>query len=205
MINPEVLGWPHFHTGFNVRMRSNCLKLFLKNLDEILMIIFFHFYIAWFAIFPFLHWVIRNGGPGDIRDIIYALYLTTFSSLYSSCVTSRVILLFTKQLFTPIIDLLFARWRSDLVYKRKPRNRDNSKLCDEVQTTFEQEVTKLLGPAEPESLTTDDLSSKIRTIPVNVAKIVLPSKAKAGRRITRSIRSISQDRNALLEREAVEL
>ena len=123
---------------------------------------------------------------------------------------------------------------------------DNSKLRDDpnTQNAFENEVTKLLGHSNPEHLTTDELSAQIRTVPVNVAKSVLPIKRKpkfptefstntinliqqkhnmwkhmqkAGQRFTRSMResyrtlcrnvkhSISQDRNSLLEKEAVEL
>ena len=123
---------------------------------------------------------------------------------------------------------------------------DNSKLRDNpnIQDTFKQEVTKQLGPSDPEFLTTEELSDKIRTIPVHAANSVLPTKQKnkfptefsaetidliqqkrkmwkhmqsSGRRFTRAMResyrnlcrnvkrSISQDRNALLEKEAVEL
>ena len=56
---------------------------------------------------------------------------------------------------------------------------ENCKLRDsETQRAFELEVSKGLGSSNPETLTTDDLSSKIRTIPVEAAKTVLPVKPK---------------------------
>ena len=77
---------------------------------------------------------------------------------------------------------------------------------------IKQKVVKLLGPSDPNLLTTEDLSSKLRTIPVEAAKTVLKTKfpsefsvntidlikqkrsmwkhlQKAGRRVTRSMRS----------------
>ena len=57
---------------------------------------------------------------------------------------------------------------------------DNSKLHDNpnIQDTFKQEVTKLLGPSDPEFLTTEELSDKIQTILVHAANSVLPTKQK---------------------------
>ena len=100
--------------------------------------------------------------------------------------------------------------------EKRPAPIDNSKLHDDnIRTTFEQEVTNLLGSSDPDSLSTDYLSNKIRTVAVNAAESVLPMKAKskfpedfslntadmirqkrktwkflqkAGRRITRSMR-----------------
>ena len=100
--------------------------------------------------------------------------------------------------------------------EKRPAPIDNSKLHDDnIRTTFEQEVTNLLGSSDPDSLSTDYLSNKIRTVAVNAAESVLPVKAKpkfpedfslntadmirqkrktwkflqkAGRRITRSMR-----------------
>ena len=58
---------------------------------------------------------------------------------------------------------------------------DISKLRDDIniQQAFQQQVSEKLGLSDPKLLTTDELSSKIRTIPVNAAKSILPTKPKA--------------------------
>ena len=97
---------------------------------------------------------------------------------------------------------------------------DKSKLSDvNVSAAFIREVDNLLGPSNPDLLSTDELSNKIRTIPITAAESVLPAKAKqkypsefsaatidmiqqkrktwkflqrAGKRITRSMRNAYQ-------------
>ena len=62
---------------------------------------------------------------------------------------------------------------------KRPSPIDKCALRDEnVQAAFQLEITNTLGPSDPELLTTEDLSNKIRSIPVSAAEIVLPLKTK---------------------------
>ena len=62
---------------------------------------------------------------------------------------------------------------------KQPPPIDRSKLQDAVvQKAFEQEITNLLGPADPNALSTEHISDKIRSVAVAAARTVLPSKAK---------------------------
>ena len=57
---------------------------------------------------------------------------------------------------------------------------DRSTLRNEnVQAAFQMEITTRLRESDPESLPTDELSDKIRSVPVVAAETVLPPKTKA--------------------------
>lgn len=61
----------------------------------------------------------------------------------------------------------------------QPPSIDKSSLrCSETADKFASEISAGLGTLNPEHLSTEELSSKIRTIPVSAAENVLPLKAK---------------------------
>ena len=61
----------------------------------------------------------------------------------------------------------------------QPPRIDKSALhCNETRDKFISTISESLGTLNPEHLSTDELSSKIRTIPVSAAETVLPLKIK---------------------------
>ena len=73
-----------------------------------------------------------------------------------------------------ICELSFRpRLEKNEIKRTPPINR--SKLQDTaVRDAFEERVTSLLGTVDPETLSTDELSDKIRSVPVTAASSVLP-------------------------------
>ena len=68
-----------------------------------------------------------------------------------------------------------------IVKKDKPTapHIDRSSLqCKRIQDVFVTEISNTLGTSDPEELSSEELSAKIRSIPVSAAEKVLPLKAK---------------------------
>ena len=60
---------------------------------------------------------------------------------------------------------------------KQPTLIDKSALRDEnIQVAFQAEITQLLGQSDPDTLSTETLSSKVRSAPVTAAETVLPPK-----------------------------
>ena len=69
--------------------------------------------------------------------------------------------------------------RIDNCKQKRPPNIDKNALRDaNIQAAFQDQVTGLLGQSDPNAVTTDELSAKIRSATVSAAESVLPVKAK---------------------------